>query len=216
MTTKVVTDKYADAINCEHEQARLCASNAIEAAMRCGELLIAQKKRVRHGEFQAWVKEHCAFSHDTANVYMRITRQKTSGLVFSSLAHMLTYERERKGSGEDRRQKFLRSALSTHDMISPDDQEQTAEDWAYTDQAKRLFNRIAECTKDCDPDRVYRGARECDRKVLRKLVLTNWRFFTEMKAALGLGLFTPAEVARMSANERKHEVSAEDQELEMA
>jgi hypothetical protein len=87
------TDVHADEINTEHELAKRSAEDAVAHAVRCGELLMAQKRRCGHGNFVAWVKEHCCFSHDTANIYMRTARKKTSALVFQSLRQLIESEK---------------------------------------------------------------------------------------------------------------------------
>ncbi len=148
------SDKYADAINDAHAQAQACAQSAIEHAIRCGELLIAQKRRLKHGEFQDWVRDHCTFSHDTANVYMRATRKKTRGLVFSSLAALLAYERTEKSP--KRAGYFIDEQLSIDDLRLPEGHD--PKDWAYARQAAKLLARIALHIRYADPLRVARGA----------------------------------------------------------
>lgn len=80
-------------INEAHHAACLAAETAVDQALLCGTLLCRQKTRVGHGKWISWVTEHCDFSHDTANVYMRAHRAKTRGLVFSSLSELLRRER---------------------------------------------------------------------------------------------------------------------------
>jgi hypothetical protein len=41
----------------------------------CGQLLIRAKANLRHGEWQAWLTEHCTLSHVTATRYMRGARR---------------------------------------------------------------------------------------------------------------------------------------------
>ncbi len=43
---------------------------SVERAMEIGDLLIAAKERVGHGNFEAWVTEHCAVSYRSARRYV--------------------------------------------------------------------------------------------------------------------------------------------------
>ena len=61
-----------DAIHREYQLATDADKTFIDHAVRCGELLIEQKKAVGHGKFGQWVKDHLKFSHDTANDYMKL------------------------------------------------------------------------------------------------------------------------------------------------
>ncbi|MFO1500429.1 MAG: DUF3102 domain-containing protein [Verrucomicrobiota bacterium] len=42
--------------------------------VECGRALSQLKRLLRHGEWDRWVKEHCALSRATANRYMRLAR----------------------------------------------------------------------------------------------------------------------------------------------
>jgi hypothetical protein len=63
---------YAEEINSAYAQGCAGAEAAVAHIVRCGALLIAQKGRMKHGEFMPWVEKHCKFSHDSANHYMRV------------------------------------------------------------------------------------------------------------------------------------------------
>jgi hypothetical protein len=65
-------EDVAAEINAEHELAEGAVKRGIEHARRAGELLIVTKAFVGHGNFMAWVKEHCSFGHSTALRYMRV------------------------------------------------------------------------------------------------------------------------------------------------
>jgi hypothetical protein len=64
------TPDYAEEIKSEYAQLRAAAEDFITHVVRLGEKLIAQKARLKHGEFIPWVQANCPFSHDTANKYM--------------------------------------------------------------------------------------------------------------------------------------------------
>ena len=65
------TDTAAKDINEQHRLARQSAETAVEHAIRCGELLIAQKAGAAHGTFGRWIESNCEFSQATANNYMK-------------------------------------------------------------------------------------------------------------------------------------------------
>ena len=52
---------------------RRSALNAIEA----GEALVEAKKRVGHGKFEAWLKDHCQLSYATARRYMGFAKNRS-------------------------------------------------------------------------------------------------------------------------------------------
>jgi len=49
----------AENINAAHAMALRCAKDAVQHAIRCGELLRAQKAALPHGKFMAWVEANC-------------------------------------------------------------------------------------------------------------------------------------------------------------
>jgi len=75
-------------INREHRAAQTCAADAVKHAIRCGELLIEQKKRLDHGEFQKWIKLNCEFAYSTAARYLKAADQKSTGVEFCSLSEL--------------------------------------------------------------------------------------------------------------------------------
>lgn len=152
---------YAEEINEAHAQAVAAAESAIDNAIRCGELLAAQKRRCKHGEFQAWVQEHCTFSHDTANVYMRAARKKTSGLVFSSLRQMIEYERVAKGRPRVEWRSFLRPNFELPEGHDP-------EAWSRFRQVAEQIKWFAGIVRDLDAEAIVLGALPQERDTLRK------------------------------------------------
>lgn len=66
----------ATQINYEHQQCVEAFKATLGHAHAAGELLIAAKAQVRHGEWLPWLKENCpAISDRTARNYMRIYRE---------------------------------------------------------------------------------------------------------------------------------------------
>lgn len=51
-------------------------SRSVVAAMDVGDLLIEAKARVGHGNFEAWVTEHCATSYRSARRYMGMAKKR--------------------------------------------------------------------------------------------------------------------------------------------
>ena len=60
-------------INDTHAQAMLHAGEAMNHALRCGDLLIKAKATVRHGGWLPWLRQNIAFSDRTAQGYMRLS-----------------------------------------------------------------------------------------------------------------------------------------------
>jgi hypothetical protein len=149
-----------DEINAEHHYAREAAESAVGHAIQCGELLIEQKKRVGHGKFTAWIKENCDFSDDTARIYMRASRQKTRGLVFSSLSQLLAYDRADKVKP---RAEYIVTTRPDFDLPPGRDVNQ----WAYAHQTEKQLQWFASFAKQIDPLAVARGALPEERKKLR-------------------------------------------------
>jgi hypothetical protein len=82
----------AQNINEAHQCARESMENAVEWAVKCGQLLAAKKAELKHGEFMPWVEKHCDFSIRTASDYMRGAAkyaENGSTLPFSSLRQLL-------------------------------------------------------------------------------------------------------------------------------
>jgi hypothetical protein len=72
--TSNITTTNAQEINEAHRLARASAETAVQHAVRCGQLLIQQRKAMKYGEFTPWVKQNCEFSQATANNYMKAAK----------------------------------------------------------------------------------------------------------------------------------------------
>lgn len=72
-------------INREHELAQAAKDTAVEHAIRAGQLLLEQKARLAHGDFQPWIEANCRFAYSTASRYMRAARRISQGVEISSL-----------------------------------------------------------------------------------------------------------------------------------
>lgn len=78
----------AKTINDAHRCAKESAENAVEWAVKCGQLLAAKKKELPHGEFQDWIDSNCEFSYKTAALYMKAAGKSLTALDFSSVRHL--------------------------------------------------------------------------------------------------------------------------------
>jgi hypothetical protein len=58
---------------------------AADHAIAAGHALIEAKALVAHGEWLAWVKEHCGFSERTAQIYMRLAEKGVDPAVVAVL-----------------------------------------------------------------------------------------------------------------------------------
>jgi hypothetical protein len=97
VTNNITADTIAEKINEEHRLAHSAAETAVAHAVRCGQLLIQQRKAMNHGEFMPWVKKNCEFSHATANRYMKAGQNPHA--VGISLRHLFPSGRKPNGSG---------------------------------------------------------------------------------------------------------------------
>jgi hypothetical protein len=64
------------ALNEEHHSCERAAASAVEHAIKAGELLIYAKAEVKHGEWEPWLKENFEGSLRTAQMYMRVFRNR--------------------------------------------------------------------------------------------------------------------------------------------
>lgn len=66
----------ATEINSEHAAVEASLRTGLAHALRAGELLIAAKSLVGHGEWLSWLAANCAVSERTAQAYMRLTANR--------------------------------------------------------------------------------------------------------------------------------------------
>jgi Protein of unknown function (DUF3102) len=67
-------DMMAIGIKSHRESAERCFSHGVEHAIGAGELLIAAKKKVKHGEWLPSLESHCELALRTAQAYMQLAR----------------------------------------------------------------------------------------------------------------------------------------------
>jgi hypothetical protein len=64
-------------IKAEHEAIGLAAKRGLEHAMRAGDMLLEAKAQLKHGQWTAWLKQHCALSERDAQRYMRLAKRRS-------------------------------------------------------------------------------------------------------------------------------------------
>ncbi|GMU22148.1 MAG: hypothetical protein AMXMBFR13_22360 [Phycisphaerae bacterium] len=69
-------DRLAEQIREEHRQAEAAIGQALEHALRCGDLLIEAKAACPAGTWSTWVTENCGFSLRTAQSYIRLAGRR--------------------------------------------------------------------------------------------------------------------------------------------
>jgi hypothetical protein len=89
-------ERLVQELNREHALAQAAKDSAVEHAIRCGQLLLEQKARLEHGDFQPWIEAHCRFAYSTAARYMTAARRISQGVEISSLSSLFPSRRTRK------------------------------------------------------------------------------------------------------------------------
>lgn len=82
-----------------------CMSATVEAAIRCGEALIAAKANVAHGEWLSWLEHNFTRRRETARKYMKVANSHRDGNLneADSIRDVLRrISGPKKGSAEDR------------------------------------------------------------------------------------------------------------------
>lgn len=70
-------EELASKIRMKHRDMLTQFKTSVTTAIEVGELLEEAKARVKHGNFEAWVKDHCQFSYRSARRYMGMAKNKT-------------------------------------------------------------------------------------------------------------------------------------------
>ena len=78
----------ADQINNEHRMGELAARDAIEHAIKAGELLIQAKAQVKHGEWLPWVRKTLTVTPRQAQKYIRVANHKEKLANTSESSHL--------------------------------------------------------------------------------------------------------------------------------
>ncbi|MEM1186806.1 MAG: DUF3102 domain-containing protein [Planctomycetota bacterium] len=83
---------YAQAIQAEHRACCAAASQSLDHAMLCGDLLSKAKAEVPHGQWQAWLADNFPASARTAQQYMRLSKNREAIEAKAQAAALLTIE----------------------------------------------------------------------------------------------------------------------------
>ena len=62
-------------INTEHERVEGALREGLAHAIEAGGLLLEAKRQIGHGDWLAWLREHCGMSERSAQAYMRAARE---------------------------------------------------------------------------------------------------------------------------------------------
>lgn len=68
--------ELAAAIKAEHEATSSALKSSAEHGIAAGLLLIEAKAMLKHGQWLPWLSEHCAMSERTAQLYMRLAKNR--------------------------------------------------------------------------------------------------------------------------------------------
>ena len=87
--SEIITSTYSSlelsdllgAINAEHGRATRSARTTIDHATRCGEMLLAAKSKVAHGQWESWLEENTGVSLRSSQRYMRLAANTTVSLL---------------------------------------------------------------------------------------------------------------------------------------
>jgi hypothetical protein len=101
----------ARAINDKLSQMIASARTTLQRAIEIGELLVIAKERVGHGNFEAWVTDHCQLSYRSARRYMTLARDRTeieaqakmanvANLNVTTAQRLLAPPKKQEGSGQ--------------------------------------------------------------------------------------------------------------------
>jgi hypothetical protein len=94
-------------IRTEHETIRRIMADAVKRAMNAGDMLLEAKKQLKeqgqgYGYWMPWLEKHCDMSQRTANLYMRLAKNRKvieasgdiAGLTLNAAARLLAPPRD--------------------------------------------------------------------------------------------------------------------------
>ena len=151
-------------LNREHELAQQARDSAVEHAIRAGELLLEQKARLPHGDFQPWIQANCRFAYATAARYMTAARRISQGVEISSLTGLFP-------SG--RRTERARRALPPPEESASAIPETTAAPSVTADLTPDQAAEILRRQDDRESMRLLREYREAKRCLERARITCN-------------------------------------------
>lgn len=165
-------------INEQHKLAHASAETAVEHALRCGGLLLDVKRKLTHGQFQSWVEANCEFAWSTAKRYCLASRQKATGVAFSSLRGLFPSGRVQKPAPRLIPQTrsdnnvshaiHLKRATDPNESADWDDDESAALERAEKDCSERFDKAMA----DADPGGELRAQIQQQAALLGKVTIS--------------------------------------------
>jgi hypothetical protein len=75
--TTMTLDELAKGIIEKHSKVLSVFQTSVTHAMEVGDWLNAAKSKMKHGDFESWVKDHCKLSPRTSRRYMEMARDRT-------------------------------------------------------------------------------------------------------------------------------------------
>jgi hypothetical protein len=101
---------------------------AVKCAMDTGDMLLEAKEQVGHGEWMDWLRDHCDMSQRTANLYMRLAKNRkvieatgdVAGLTLNSAARLLASPKDETEEQDDKLEKSfaeIRVLIAERDTI---------------------------------------------------------------------------------------------------
>jgi hypothetical protein len=75
--TTMTLDELANGIRDKHSKVLSSFQTSVTHAMEVGDWLNAAKAKVKHGQFEAWVLDHCHLSDRTVRRYMAMAKDRT-------------------------------------------------------------------------------------------------------------------------------------------
>jgi len=73
--TALALPELADNINAEHRQAEAAINNGLQHALKAGQLLLAAKSHIEHGQWIPWLKKNFQGSGRTARAYTLLAKR---------------------------------------------------------------------------------------------------------------------------------------------
>src|ERR1700730_4774068 len=65
-------------IKTEHKATSDALNSSVEHSIKAGELLLEAKAQLKHGQWLPWLSEHCELSERSAQLYIRIAKNRTT------------------------------------------------------------------------------------------------------------------------------------------
>jgi len=142
-TAPIMNKLHREIVGNEKDAQRL-VKTAKEKAAELGEMLLAKKEELKHGEFIPWIEANCEFSRMQANRYIRVHEAKCNSRVTfdacTSIREVLDLGKQEKAEQLTDHEKELIESLR--------------EDWEETERIKREGGETAKAIWKATKDTV--------------------------------------------------------------